>query len=246
MADNGSIEEMVQERIEEEKKLSGKKQGKAPGSDAGSKSKFVSDCLHAAELGDGILFAELHKNRFVFNKTGAEWLKWSGHYWEVDLMDDALSSVEDVAQEYGREAAKLTGKIEWATKKNDIETAGRLQGLQGMYYKRISKLRTERGRQNCLKFAHTNPTNALRVLGDQIDQKPWLLPCRNGVIDLKTGEMRPGRPEEYLMRASPIEWQGIDAPAPIWEQTLEAIFEDEEMVGYMQRLFGYCIRVLIT
>ena len=241
-ADSDSIKEAVQGRIEEEKQLAKKKQGKASGQDVdGSRSKFVSDCLHAVEMGDGVLFSDIHQGQFVFNKSSAEWLAWAGHHWEIDLKNSTLSAVENVAQVYAKEAVQLAGKINWALKKNDELAEDRFRALQKIYHKRVAKLRTERGRQACLKFAHTNSVNALHVLGDQIDQEPWLLACSNGVIDLKTGEMRPGRAEDYLMRASPIAWEGIDAPAPIWDQTLEAIFEDEEMVSYLQRLFGYAI-----
>lgn len=243
MDDSGSIEEAVQRRVEEENLArTEKKQGEASAPDAdASRSKFVLDCLHAIEMGDGVLFSDLHQGQFVFNKSSTEWLAWSGHHWEMDLTNSALSSVESVAQAYAEEVAKMAGKVNWALKKGDEMAEDRFRALQKSFQKRVDKLRTERGRQNCLRFAHTNAVHALYVLGDQIDQEPWLLACSNGVIDLRTGEMRPGRPEDYLMRASPVEWQGIDAPAPTWDQTLDAIFEDREMILYLQRLFGYAI-----
>ena len=75
-----------------------------------------------------------------------------------------------------------------------------------------------------------------------MDRNPWLFACKNGVIDLKTGEFLPGRPEDYIKTASPIEWNGFDAKAPRFETFLSEIFDgDVELTKYIQRLFGYVI-----
>jgi putative DNA primase/helicase len=210
-------------------------------SDPASKSKFIYECLEAAEFGDGVLFANLQSGNFIFNKSAAEWLKWHGHFWQEDLMGDVLSAVDHTAQSYTAEAVKLSKKIAWAEKKGDSNSVEKLEELRKLFNKRTTKLRTERGRQNCLKFAATNLINPLQVSGDQLDQAPWLLACNNGVVNLRTGEIRPGRPGDFLVRSSPIDWAAIDTPAPAWEDALWRIFEDDEMVFYLQRLFGYGI-----
>ncbi len=62
------------------------------------------------------------------------------------------------------------------------------------------------------------------------------------MIDLRTGRLHPGRPESFISRASPIEWQGIDCPCPTWETTLREIFKnDKTLVEFLSRLFGYSI-----
>ena len=62
------------------------------------------------------------------------------------------------------------------------------------------------------------------------------------MIDQRTGEIRPGRPEDYISKASPIEWTGIDTPAPLWEQFLLEIFQEDSMlIAYLGRLLGYAI-----
>jgi putative DNA primase/helicase len=69
-----------------------------------------------------------------------------------------------------------------------------------------------------------------------------LFACANGVIDLETGVLRPGRPEDLITLASPAEFKGIDCPAPIWERTLTEIFAGQEIIiPYLQRLFGYAM-----
>ena len=69
-----------------------------------------------------------------------------------------------------------------------------------------------------------------------------LLGCSNGVIDLTSGEHRPGRPTDYIKTFAPTPWLGLDAPAPLWAQFLAEIFAgDQELISYIQRLLGYGI-----
>lgn len=75
---------------------------------------FVAECLRMEERGDGMLFAELHRGRFVcvenWGKAGV-WLRWAGHHWEIDRRNLAHDAVEDVALAYQRLAAGLAELI---------------------------------------------------------------------------------------------------------------------------------------
>lgn len=203
-------------------------------------SRFVLDCLYANELGDGMLYAAIHKDKFLYNKSAGNWLVWAGHYWEEDIMDAALSAVENVALRYLEEAQKIVGQIGEASKSGDKSKAKTLQKTQGNLYKRVFRLRKGQGRKGCVEFTHTNPVNPLSIKGDEFDAHPYLFACKNGVIDLRTGSLRPGRQEDFISKASPIEFTGIDTIAPYWEKALNEIFQDRQsMVDFIQRLFGY-------
>jgi len=79
------------------------------------------------------------------------------------------------------------------------------------------------------------------------DQKPWLLGVENGVIDLCSGIMHPGRQDDLISMVSPIAYQGIDHQAPTWEWFLKDVFENDiEIVEFLGRLFGYAISGLNT
>ena len=209
-------------------------------------SKFVRECLYANELGDGMLYAAMHRDQYIFNKSSGEWLAWSGCFWERDDMSLATSAVENTAGRYLEEAARLVNDIAQAKKAKD-SSASNLKSLQGLIYNRVSRLRSNRGREQCLKMAHTNQENALAIRGDVLDTRPWLLACQNGVVDLRTGKLRPGRPDDYLSKACDVEYPGPEVPAPLWENTLLEVFNgDPELVGFIRRLFGYAITGLRT
>jgi len=202
---------------------------------------FVQECLEANELGDGVLFSIMQKGRFCFLAEEDCWLEFQGHHWERDVTGRAKAAVEEGAvTPYLEFAGHIGRKIDEALATRDESVVGRLTALQKRVYKRILKLRTERGRQNCLKFAASNPTSPLAITGDELDCNPWLLPCANGVVDLRTGDFRDGRPEDFLTKASPTSWMGIEAPCPTWERTLEQIFgEDLTLVQFLSRALGY-------
>jgi putative DNA primase/helicase len=202
-------------------------------------SAFVSQCLDCNELGDGLLFAAINKGKFVFEATAAQWLVWTGHTWEIDITGKVLGAVETIATRYVSEETVISRQL--AASADEGLTAS-LGVQQRRYARRIDKLRSVRGRLNCLAFAASLPESAMVVTGEKLDADPWLLACRNGVIHLKTGHCRPGHPDDFITKAAPVEWTGFDTPAPAWEKFLLEIMDgDQEMVDYLRRLFGYAV-----
>jgi len=236
------IQKLVKDRIQKEADILAedeKKKSVAVDSSDKITSRFVIDCLYANELGDGMLFAALHKDKYLYNKSSGAWLMWAGHYWQEDIMNNSLSAVETVALRYLDEAKNMVETIGEASKSGDKDKITELQKAQNTIYKRVSKLRSDRGRSNCLKFAHTNPVNPMSVKGDEFDTNQYLFACKNGIIELRTGKLRPGRPDDYISRASPVNYTGIDTQAPNWEKALKEIFEDRQpLIDFMRRLLS--------
>ena len=237
--------QQVQERIAEEQQ--GQPSNDGPKLDKHGlpipKPDFVERCLYANELGDGLLFSYLFKGRHAYVGQADEWIWWSGHHWSVDLIEKghrARADVEHVAQAYYTTGAHFDRLAKDAERDGDKESAGRLKAKAEKMKARAARLRTETGRKRCLEFAKTNLESPLAIAGDEIDRDPWSLPMANGVVDLRTGEIRPGRPDDWLVKSSPVEWQGIDAPCPHWEHFVTEIMgDDPEMAAFLQRVFGY-------
>ena len=228
------IRRQVEARVREE--------GADPGSgggdgEGGIDPQFIHDCIRSNEMGDGELFKRLHQGLFVFNKAMKQWLKWAGHHWEIDHLDEAAGAVESVVEAYQAEAARLTAELREIDDKDARKTK---EKLRDTINKRIWALRGDR-RDKCLKWAHTS-LNPLAIYGDELDARPWLLACPNCVVDLKTGQNRPGRPDDFLMKATNAEWRGLFEPCDIWVRTLLEIFDwDESLVEFLQRLLGYAL-----
>ena len=238
------IRRQVADRVKEE--ASTDDDGKPGGDDGGIDSKFIRDCLMMNEVGDGMLFRELHRKQFVFNKTANMWMNWSGHHWDFDHMGKAKAAVEKVVEAYAGELTKVFAEMKELD--DDSKAHKRLSGIRDTLTKRIWALRSTKRRENCLTMAHTID-DPLAIKGDELDQNPWLLACKNCVIDLRTGKARPGRQDDYLLKASDVEWKGIDEPCERWENFLRVIFEEDQLdddedhpvTDFMQRLLGYSI-----
>jgi putative DNA primase/helicase len=202
----------------------------------------VNNYLRAEELGDGLLYAEVHGGKFIYNSNVGEWFINRGSHWEMDTQESSLAAVEDVAEVYNKEIGKVVERINWHLQKKESDKVDELEVLRKHLTRRVSKLRTDRGRQACLKFARTLPERGLTVKGNVFDRQPWLLACGNGVIDLRLGTISEGDPELYLSMATETRFEGLEEPAPLFEETLRQIFdEDEELIAYLRRLFGYGI-----
>jgi len=242
--------ERIREQVEERRRIAREQlEAKKPPADeqqGGIKSDLVIDCLYANASGDGILFAELFRDKYLFHNLAQEWMVWDGHHWAWDICNQALKSVEAVAQVYLEEARRLVDQIDWATRKGDKDQVRRLQDRQADIYKRVARLRSENGRQNCLKFARSNSVNSLDTAGDKFDMDPWLLVCTNGVLDLRTGELRDGRPEDQNSRCCNSEWTGIDTKSPALERFMKETLRYDDLIDFSQRLFGYGITGLTT
>ncbi len=236
VADIDSYRDKVNKRVEVEKS---KGAGEEGGNDEGPPLDFVRKCYMANEVGDSWLYNSVHRGRFVYNVITKCWMTWADPHWVDDHNDTTLASMEGVVDQYLR---LVTDYDERIGKADSAAESKKLIGKKVSVLKRISsKLRGDAGRKKVLSCSRSN-ADPLTVHPRQLDQEPWLFPCANAVVDLRTGVSRPGRPEDYLTKASEIEWQGIDEPCPNWESFLSAILDDDqEVISFLGRVLGYAI-----
>ncbi|MDP9474003.1 MAG: phage/plasmid primase, P4 family, partial [Chloroflexota bacterium] len=76
--------------------------------------------------------------------------------------------------------------------------------------------------------------------GEAWDTDPWLLGCPNGVVNLRTGELRAGCADDRITMTTGVPFDSA-APAPRWLQFLDEVFGDPDMIDYIQRVVGYCL-----
>ena len=242
VTDLEAMRRKVRARCEEEERGSGGGPEDGDGGGREISSDFVMQCVRAEDLGLGMLYAEIHRDRFVYVKQTQEWLQWRGHHWEFDGLDVPQAEVEAVADRLLEEHSALGRLSTDAAQSGNKDQAKYYASQQAKIIMRVTRLRKQGGPEACLKFAHTNRA-PLAITGNELDTEEWLLGCANGVLDLRSGRFRGGRPADYILKASPVEWLGIDAEAPRWERfLLEIMSGDEEMVGYLGRVFGAAMR----
>jgi putative DNA primase/helicase len=204
-------------------------------------SEFIKQCLNANNLGDGLLYAAVNKDLFIFNVTEKEWLKWNGQHWEMDRHNQSFAAVENVVSRLLEEANLLGERISWAIKGRKKDMQNQLENRRDFIYTKIESLRKPHGRNACVNFAVSN-YDPITIDVESLDTNPWLLACENGVIDLRTGYFRDGRPDDYITMASPVKWVGFGKKPELWLKFLREIFNgDEELIAYIHKLLGYAI-----
>ncbi|MEU8619955.1 phage/plasmid primase, P4 family [Streptomyces sp. NPDC048623] len=87
---------------------------------------------------------------------------------------------------------------------------------------------------------------SVRVEAADFDNRPDLLAFRNGVVDLRTGRLRPHNMRDMLTYGLDLNYRP-EATCPRWESFLCEIFPGmPDMPAYIQRLVGYGITGHVT
>ena len=202
---------------------------------------FVSRCAAFGEKGDGLLHSALFRNRLTYVPESKTWYVWNVHHWKPTHIHQVEASVEQVGDTYRTVAAHYEQLAKEAAEGGDNERSNHLRGKAELLQKRASWLNSSRGVNACVKFTLAN-SDPLISTPDIWDTDPWLLGVANGVVDLRTGEHRPGRPDDYLLRCCPVEWKGLHEPAPLWEKTLQQIIgASEGVLPWLHKVLGYAI-----
>src|SRR5262249_9160108 len=73
------------------------------------------------------------------------------------------------------------------------------------------------------------------------DSDPLLLGASNGVVDLRTGEHRPSRRDDYIIKCVNADYD-CNATCDTWKQFLHRVFDgDTELIAFIQRAIGYSL-----
>lgn len=81
----------------------------------------------------------------------------------------------------------------------------------------------------------------LVITADMLDADQYLLNCKNGTIDLRTGTIRPHRQEDFITKLAPVDFNP-QARAPRFEQFLSEIFAGSvPLISFVQAALGYSL-----
>ena len=76
------------------------------------------------------------------------------------------------------------------------------------------------------------------IKSDRLDRDPMLINVENGIVDLRTGELRPPAPEAYMTLVAPVDYHK-DATCPTFDRFQEQIAQgDRGLIAFKKRIFG--------
>ena len=155
-------------------------------------------------------FVDQHAHRLRFIAEWGKWLSWDGKYWRFDATLAAFDLARDLCQ---GEAAKCNK----AHMRRTIASAKTVDAV--------------------VTLARANRRIAATV--DQWDAESWLITTPDGIVDLRAGQVRPPRQEDYMTKMTAT---GPRGNCPLFLAFLDRIMGgDEALIAYLRRVFGYCL-----
>lgn len=192
-----------------------------------------------SEQGLGELAALLFKNRLLFDHSMNAWHRWNGQYWAECLVEEHLTELTQMQRLIQSTAVRKRPKVA----RNDGEGKAKKPEGSVLFESLMAasdSLRKLQMRDHVLRYAAAGD-DGLGISGAEWDKNTdWLLACTNGILDLRTGEMRPGHTSDRLRRVCPTEYDPT-AKCPRFEQFIREIMPDQETAEFLKRLFGYFI-----
>lgn len=171
-----------------------------------------------------------------------EWLEWAGHHWRRrKCRDDAVKELRAFLSRAAREVATVA--------EADAERIRRA-AVNAPNAPRSTRRVHARGKQMADRLGavaydaalETKMRSEVGAAAADFDADPLLLGTPGGVVDLRTGRLRPGRRGDMISRVTGVEVAPEGARSEEWEKFLEAVFPgDAEMWEFLQRLAGYCL-----
>lgn len=201
----------------------------------------VMDRLAANYLGDGLIYADLHRNLFLHDNVRGMWREWQGHRWADDAMYHHDAAVEAVALAYADQIPVIEAQVRDALAEENAPRTKYLRKLRDKLTQRVDRLRSTSGRAQCLEFARKGIEHPLAVVGDEFDRNPDLIGMPNGVMDMRTGDFRDGRRLDYITKNLGMEWPGWKAKCPELLQFLHEVLDDPATERMVILWLGYCL-----
>lgn len=188
-------------------------------------STFVPRPL--TDLGNAERFVAQHQRHARFVATWEKWLVWDGTRWRQDTTRKVWRHAKQTVRSIYREAARLAQRPEVEVRE--------LNEISGW-----AKVSEKRDRMSAMLALAANEED-IAIDHSVLDADPWLLNCRNGTVNLRTGELLPHDPNHLITKTTGVEFLGgTDIGTPVWTQFLESTFcGDQDLIGFLQRLIGY-------
>jgi putative DNA primase/helicase len=177
-----------------------------------------------SDAGNAEMFALRCGKSVLFDHKQRRWLIWSGE--PSRWMEDRQGAVRILAKRTARDRAKTA--LDTANedeRKREVSWAFQSEG----------RYRIEAALE--LAKSETPITDD----GEGWDADPWLLGVANGIVDLRSGNLRAATQQDRITKFSPVAFDAA-ATYPRFNRFLNEIFgNDLQLILYVQRAVGYSL-----
>jgi putative DNA primase/helicase len=168
----------------------------------------------ATDIDTSLRFAKANSALLRYS-PGIGWLFWDSRRWKEDSEGKAIELSKKCARKWTMKAARS-------------ENPGRLRGALSL--ESASHVRA------AVDLAKSDPRLVINAVS--LDTNPWILNVQNGTLDLRTGDLRPHRREDFCTKVAPVEFRA-DAGHPVLMRFLEDCERATPgMAPFLARCFG--------
>jgi P4 family phage/plasmid primase-like protien len=176
---------------------------------------------------------ELVGDEFVCGSTEFKtWYRYVGHSWKQDEKGISLRKMisTEIVLFYSDFLHEIVNNISKCEDESDLKKYQHQQKIVG---KLITNLKSAPFKDNVMKEAMERFFK--EDFCSRLDSNPYLVCFKNGVYDLKTGNFRPGRPDDYISMSAGVdykEFNDVDDQVEQVHRFLEKVFPDSDVRKY--------------
>lgn len=170
------------------------------------------------DKGFGRMFALIFKKVLRYNRTRKSWYYYDGKVWLNDL---GRTTAERYAKFFADGLISLCENL----------------GMNKTTMKPVYRLNDHAKRNTIIDEAKSeHPFDE-----EDFDRDIYLLNCKNGTLDLRTGKFREHNADDLLSKIANVDYvEG--ATCERWIQFMNEVMEgDSTMIDYLQRILGMCL-----
>lgn len=226
-----------------------------PAPSADETVKTLLKAAYGGQRGIADLFVKVYKGKFVFDHSAGQWYSFRDHAWVPEILSEQIRSLTPIQDAFKSAAFALEKELKTFSEEHQAKDKDDISKNDATAFKDKSEhlkadikalrstvhaLDTLAYRKVVCEFASIG-AEGIGLKGDEWDRDAWVLGCPNGIIDLKSGNLRDGTPGDYIRSVTKTPYTP-GAECPHFESFLSEILgSDPELVQYMQRLLGMAL-----
>jgi hypothetical protein len=208
------------------------------------------------DAGNAALLYNLSDDELKYIHERKCWIVWSSDRWQIDtgnaLAHQRMLEVSIYHQDKSKELMKQADDSAFSA---DQAKSLRKAGLGSLRWS--LQCRNKNRLDAMLALAQRDPRFLLK--SSQLDSNPWLIGVINGVVDIRTGTLKPDGKADYVLKRCPVRFDP-NAVASKWIEFIEEITSTPgsivngkvegtprpKLADYLQKALGYSMTGMVN
>jgi putative DNA primase/helicase len=198
---------------------------------------------HLTDRGNARRLVDRHGHDMRHCHPWRKYLVWDGTRWRMDDTGEPMRRAKETIHALFSDAANEIQRIgRQLAEAADEEVKAALQAQLSQAQKVLAwALKSEASPRLSAILDLASSDQPIPIVPAQLDTDPFAFNVANGTLDLRTGELRSHKREDYLTKICPTEYHP-EAQCPRFLQALKVIFDsDTDLVEFVQRSLGYSL-----